>query len=118
MAYANGRLYRFDEEHVRAGEVAFEVRGDILLQDCRSKRTERLAEFDLEIEPRLGLRRAGIGKDTAGAQRAGTIFHAALDQADDKLTVEGLGNALGGVFVTMLRILCAYAVKVLFDAVD
>ena len=70
------------EQHVRRVDVELEPVGDVLAQDRRRERPERLAVLDLEVQQLLHRRRARVAEDRAAAERARSELHPALEPAD------------------------------------
>src|SRR5439155_14030632 len=74
-----------DQQHVRAVEAGRRVEPlvRVFAKDRRRERAKALAEFDLQVQRRLHLRRARVAENAPRAQRPRPELHPALEPADD-----------------------------------
>ena len=75
--------HRGDEQHVRGGDVEFEVFGEMFLEDGWGKGAEGFPEFDFPVQDGLHLRVAWVGQDRPGAEGAWAEFHPSLEPSDN-----------------------------------
>src|SRR6185312_1489048 len=81
-----------DLDHERVGAIDGEPIAGSLLQNGGSKRAERLAALDLEVEDVLHVAAPGVGEDRTVAQGPRTPFRTPLIPAHDLAAHQGLGR--------------------------
>src|SRR3979411_1462725 len=95
-----------DEQHVRTVHFEFKPVARVLLQYGRCEGAERLTMLNLEIEPGLHVRPAGIGENGTCAQRARPELHPALKPSERPAALDHInagGQQLGFVEHTESR---------------